>query len=227
MGENWSPVFTGSQLTHTDRYLHYSSHHHPMVKSGIADCLHHRAERICKQKPALTGERKHVQNVLMANGYPRRAAMKKQKRRRDAHWSGRPKARVFLPYIKGLSEKIGRACRPLGIQTTFSSRNTLRRSLTKVKETHSMMDVKGVVYSIPCAECSSVNVGETGRTLKVRMAEHRRAVKNMDPKMELPCISKRLHMHAIDWQEARILVREENWGRKGFSKPLRSSKEDQ
>ena len=30
--------------THTDRYLHYSSHHHPKVKSGIADCLHHKAE---------------------------------------------------------------------------------------------------------------------------------------------------------------------------------------
>ena len=29
--------------THTDHYLHYSSHHHPKVKSGIADCLHHRA----------------------------------------------------------------------------------------------------------------------------------------------------------------------------------------
>ena len=33
--------------THTARYLHYSSHHHPKVKSGIADCLYHRAERIC------------------------------------------------------------------------------------------------------------------------------------------------------------------------------------
>ena len=32
------------KLTRTDRYLHYSSHHHPKVKFGIADCLHHRAE---------------------------------------------------------------------------------------------------------------------------------------------------------------------------------------
>ena len=189
--------------------MHYSLHHHLMVKSGIADCLHHRAKRICKQKPALTGEGKHVQNVLMANGYPRQAAMKKRKRRRDAHRSGRPKARVFLPYIKGLSEKIGRACRPLGIHTTFSSRNTLRRSLTKVKETQSMMDVKGVVYFIPCAECSAVYVGETGRTLKVHMAEHRRAVKNMDPKNGIATHVQKT-AHAIDWQEARILVREEN-----------------
>ena len=96
--------------------------------------------------------------------------------------SSRPRARVFLPYIKCISEKISRACRPLGIQMVFSSRNTLTKLLTKVKERPGMMDMNGVVYSIPCAECSATYVGETGRTLKVHMAEHRRAVKNKDPK---------------------------------------------
>ena len=57
---------------------------------------------------------------------------------------------MFLPYIKGISEKISRACRLLGIQTVISSRNTLRKSLTKLK---GKMDVKGIVYSIPCEEC--------------------------------------------------------------------------
>ena len=72
-------VKDGSKLTtivyrkspHTDCYLHYSSHHHPKVKSGIVDCLHHRAKWICKQDSALADERKHVQSVLMANGYPK------------------------------------------------------------------------------------------------------------------------------------------------------------
>ena len=45
-----------------------------------------------------------------------------------------PKARVFLLYIKGISEKISRACRLLSIQTSFSSRNTLRKSFTKRKD---------------------------------------------------------------------------------------------
>ena len=35
---------------HTDRYLHYSSHHHPKVKSGIADCLHHRAKWMADER---------------------------------------------------------------------------------------------------------------------------------------------------------------------------------
>ena len=44
------------------------------------------------------------------------------------------------------------------------------------------MEVNGVVYFIPCAECSATYIGETGRTLKVHMAEHRRAVENKDHK---------------------------------------------
>ena len=69
--------------THMDRYLHYSSHHHPKVKSGIADCLHHRAEQICQQGSALADEKMHVQKVLMANGYPKQAVVKKWRRRWD------------------------------------------------------------------------------------------------------------------------------------------------
>ena len=84
--------------------------------------------------------------------------MKKQKRSRDVHWSDRPKARAFLFYIKSISEKISRTCRPLGIQTTFSFRKALSKNLMKVKEIQGMMDVKGVVHSIPCAECSAVYV---------------------------------------------------------------------
>ena len=62
--------------THTDRYLHYSSHHHHKVKSGIVDCLNQRAKRICKQGSVLTDELKHVRNALMANGYPRKKPLR-------------------------------------------------------------------------------------------------------------------------------------------------------
>ena len=110
---------------------------------------------------------------------------------------------MFLPYIKGISEKISRACKP------FSSRNTFR----KVKERPGMMDVKGVVYSIPCTECSATYVGETGRTLRVRVVDHSRAVKNKDPKNGI-AMHVQETARTINWQEARILGREDNWGRR-------------
>ena len=40
----------------------------------------------------------------------------------------------------------------------------------------------GVVYEIHCKNCPEVYVGETKRTLKVRLSEHRQVVKGVDPK---------------------------------------------
>lgn len=34
--------------THTGRYTHFASHHHPRVKSGTIRCLAERAKRICQ-----------------------------------------------------------------------------------------------------------------------------------------------------------------------------------
>ena len=76
---------------------------------------------------------------------------------------------MFLPYIKGIREEISKACRPLVIH--------LRKSLKKAKERPGMMDVNDV-HSIPCVEYSA----QTGRTLKVCMAEHRRVMKKKDPR---------------------------------------------
>ena len=45
------------------------------------------------------------------------------------------------------------------------------------------------------------------------MAEHRRAVKNKDPKNGIAMHIQKA-AHTINWQEAKILGREENWGRR-------------
>ena len=36
--------------THTDRYINYSSHHHPRIKTGVIACLKNRAEKVCDQQ---------------------------------------------------------------------------------------------------------------------------------------------------------------------------------
>ena len=92
-------------------------------------------------------------------------------------------------------------------------RTTLRKFLMKVKERPGMMEVKGVVYFIPCAECSATYIGETGRTLKVHMVEHRRAVENKDHKNGI-AMHVQNTAYTINRQEARNLVREDNWGRR-------------
>ena len=41
-----------------------------------------------------------------------------------------------------------------------------------MKPRFSPEDRKGVIYCIPCQDCDKSYIGETGRTLKVRLAEH-------------------------------------------------------
>ena len=61
----------------------------------------------------------------------------------------------------------------------FQQKPTLRGLLTRVKGPQRYMD-KGVVYQIPCAQCDVVYIGETGRPLKTRISEHKRAVATGD-----------------------------------------------
>ena len=87
---------------------------------------------------------------------------------------------VTLPYISGLSESIRRVLAPLAIQVTFRPYRTLRQELVHPKDAVPANCRKGVVYSIPCAECPCTYIGQTGRSLDHRLCEHRRSLKNRD-----------------------------------------------
>ena len=63
---------------------------------------------------------------------------------------------------------------------------------------------KGVVYSIPCMDCNSVYVGETGRNLEKRLKEHQYAVKRMDDKNGISVHAWK-KSHRVNWNESRVL----------------------
>ena len=165
---------------HTDRYHHFTSHHHPKAKTGITLFLKDRAEKICgPNSSSLKEEKEHLEGVLQANGYHKQEAPILLNRRRQTNGSeDECKHKLFIPYIKGLSEMIDKSCRKKGIQTIFSKQRTRqqRTVLFNPKQPQPPMDIKGVVYLIPCSECSAVYIGKTGRTLKLRFAEHKQAV---------------------------------------------------
>ena len=78
-------TFVHRKPTHTDRYLHFTSHHHLRVKTGITLCLKDRAERICgPNSSSLEEEKEHMEGVLQANGYPYLEAHRLLNRRRQS-----------------------------------------------------------------------------------------------------------------------------------------------
>ena len=48
-----------------------------------------------------------------------------------------------------------------------------------------MKKKKGMVYEVPCKECDVVHIGETGRTMEKRLAEHKYARREVTVKMVL------------------------------------------
>ena len=55
--------------THTDRYLHFESHHPTHVKRGTVRCLYDRARNITQRDESLKEEESHLMKTFIGNGY--------------------------------------------------------------------------------------------------------------------------------------------------------------
>ena len=211
--------------THTDHYVHFTSNHHPKVKHGVINCLMKRAQRICGDKEEMRKETKHLEEAFRKNGYPLTVIQREIERatrpRGDSTDDEQEKDErplCVLPYVRGLSEKLADTCRKRGVKAVFKTRNTLRHQLTRVKGKHKNAE-KGIVYQIPCKDCSLSYIGETGRPLNVRIKEHQRAVRNGDMKNAIAVLSEK-ETHRIDWDNAKILEKEQNWKRRKLKESL-------
>ena len=86
----------------------------------------------------------------------------------------------MLPYIKGTSEALRRIFGSYGIRACFKPTRTLRNLLVSPKDKTEKKDTVGPVYLIPCqgkttrGQCTDSYIGETERSLKTRILEHRR-----------------------------------------------------
>ena len=87
---------------------------------------------------------------------------------------------VSLPYINGLSKAVRRILTQLDIKVVFRPLSTLCHMLVHPKDPVPLDQQKGVVYSVPSKGYSKVYIGQTGRTLRHRLAEHQQALKNGD-----------------------------------------------
>ena len=81
--------------------------------------------------------------------------------------------------------------------------------LSQVKTQPPACKVKGVVYKVDCT-CGSTYIGETRRSLEVRLKEHRRAVR-MDHDNNGIAVHANNTFHDIKWGSAQVIERETNW----------------
>ena len=82
-------------------------------------------------------------------------------------------------------------------------------------------DKSSVVYKINCGDCDASYVGETGRALKTRVLEHRRAMEKRDFSASALAQHAWEHNHHIDWTSTCVLGIESHY-RSSMSRNLRS-----
>ena len=214
-------VFVYRKPTHTDQYLHYSSHHQISCKESVSS-LFNRAYSIITNKDDLHKENAIIKQVLKENGYQESIISKVFKRITNNHslrqlqqqmepadiQEKEIKMSKILPYVEGTSEKLRRILRSHKIRSTFYTENTLRKLLCKPKARVATEDKNNIVYEIDCSNCEAVYFGESKRSLKSRSDEHKRSVRNCD------CDKNEIAKHCweadhnFNWDQKKVIGRE-------------------
>ena len=200
--------------THTDLYLRRDSCHPPYVFRGLVSCLKKRAFSVCSSSE-LPAELRHVRHALSANGYSQRdlSLLNSRNVRRVAPSEAEEAKRVVLPYVPGLSQRISRCFRRTGLRVSMRPPPTLRSLLCRKKP--GQLEKHGLVYRIPCSACPWSYIGETGRTLRERVAEHKRAVRDWVTSSEIANHVAETG-HAMNWEASAILSLESHHFRRVF-----------
>ena len=208
--------------THTDQYLHYSSHHQTSCKEGVVSSLCNRGYSIITNKDDLHKENTSIKQVLRENGYQESIISKIFKRitnnRSLPQLQQQMQAAdiqeeeiqmsINLQYVEGTSEKLWRILRSNEIRLTFYTENTLCKLLCKPKVRVATEDKNNIVYEIDCSNCEAVCFSESKWSLKSRSDEHKRSVRNCD------CDKNEIAKHCweadnnFNWNQKKVIDRE-------------------
>ena len=201
--------------THTDRYLHSTSFHHPKIKSSVNRALVRRAYNIC-DKEFLGQELHHITAALQRNGYKPSQVKTQDPRstpgRRVSYTQSqlvRATSSITLPYLGSTSHHIQRILHKHGIRVFHTAPLQLHHLLTSHKDRQDPLRRPGV-YRIPC-QCGKVYIGETGRDLTTRINEHK--AHGRKGELEKSSIIKHSHTedHQINWSQAELITSIERW----------------
>ncbi len=136
--------------------------------------------------------------------------------------SGRSqKARVTIPYIAGLSDRVKKHIKAYGISTSFKPINTLRGKLVHVKDKQPKDKCSNLVYGAVCSEdnCKAAYVGETKQALKSKIYQHRRPSTN-EAQNSAIFLHTRETGHSFNNKDFQLLDKEEQWYRRGIKEAI-------
>ena len=199
------------KTTHTDLYTHFYSAHPTATKKGTINSLFLRALRLCSPEH-LQSEIEHIRSAFLRVKYPDyviNEALSKAKRRfHNPAICERPRAKyhLSLPYTDELLA-LRPALAKLNVSTSFFSNNTIGHQLSKTgPRSTSDKDLPGV-YKVSCLNCPGVYFGETGRTLSLRMRDHKNSINRKIKDNALFVHISNNPSHSFDLEGAELLYK--------------------
>ncbi|BHF74871.1 hypothetical protein SprV_0501795900 [Sparganum proliferum] len=197
------------KATNTMQVLNFNSNHPISHKRSCVRTLYRRVETHCSESEDKIAALQYLRRVFKANGYPRNFVNRCIRKRDERSNRTDTKSWRALPYIKNVSEAVGRLRAPLGVGVAHRPEATIRRLVMKPKDPLPRQETSGVVYRIWCSCGQNNYVGETERQLRTRVADHAAAVRRNDASSQVAAHSTR-YGHTFKFDEAEILARGDN-----------------
>ena len=132
--------------THTDRYLHYSSHYPVNQKVSVARTLFSRANKITSNKEKKIEGFHQTTKTSKNNGFSSsKCSFKKYLQNHSIRRAEKLKRFTSIPSVQGVSE-FSRILTQLGIGIAFKPRHTLSSLFRKPKDAINFEQKRGLVY---------------------------------------------------------------------------------
>ena len=200
--------------THTGKYLDFTSYHPPCHKRSVVRSLMDRASSHTSNALEMQKEQRKVRSDLLRNGYPFGFIEKKTKKNSNTQ---EVKGRMILPYVKGVTDRLGRILKKFDLGVYFKPSRKLSAALHAPKDRPSKEKTKGVVYRIPCKDCDQCYIGQTGNSFDMRIKQHKAALRLMQEEKSAVASHALNHDHHIGWEEAEILKQQSDYRKRMFS----------
>ncbi|KYN09517.1 hypothetical protein ALC57_18364 [Trachymyrmex cornetzi] len=115
-----------------------------------------------------------------------------------------------IPYTEGIDGKFREVVRDLDVNLSFYSLNKLNCFIGPQKDRLSNLQQKNVIYKINCKDCDASYVGQTKRTLKTRVKEHKNDIRKSNGNLSVLSEHRLELNHEFDWDDVKV-VDSERW----------------
>ena len=197
--------------TYKNDNIHFLSHHSQRIKSGIVIGAFLRAYRICSPN-FIDSEIEHIRTSFKALKYPDHIIQNCHRKAKKTFFKSKPQnqaettpRRISLPTNRltaSLSASLNSKTHQIVTTTSKTVREILRPKVPKPTE-------EAGLYRIPCKMCPAVYLGETARSLRVRLDEHKRALRKDDPLSAIAQHRTKFD-HPPDFKKAELIKPEKN-----------------